>query len=82
METAPTPGFCVSIGTHHPDINQEDIDKQRKERMDRQATKQLAKKKKVTVKLTTPVMAGFTFRPKKKAREELMTLEEMRRLRE
>ena len=29
----------------------------------------------------TPAMAGFTFRPKKKAREELMTLEEMRRLR-
>ena len=35
-----------------------------------------------TVKPATPVMAGFTFRPKKKAREELMTIEEMRRLRE
>ena len=34
------------------------------------------------VQPATPVMAGFTFRPKKKAREELMTIEEMRRLRE
>ena len=35
-----------------------------------------------TVKPATPVMAGFTFRPKKKAREELTIIEEMRRLRE